>query len=90
MNSKAFKFFAYTSVMEPSLKEQKELESLDHAHEIQQLFRYQYHDMWVDQSFVNSHSRLWVQTFHKLRKMGFIERKKAQMGYQYKWSAAYP
>ena len=63
---------------------------LDHFHEIQQLFRYHYKNEWVSQSFINRHTRLWIQAFNKLVEQGFIERKKAENGFVYRWSAAYP
>ncbi|MBR9700110.1 hypothetical protein GOV09_06645, partial [Candidatus Woesearchaeota archaeon] len=59
-------------------------------HEIQQIFRYHYKDEWVNQAFINSHSRLWIQAFNDLVKQGFIQRKKTGEGYKYKWIAAFP
>jgi hypothetical protein len=63
---------------------------LDYAHEIQHIFRYHYKNDWVSQSFINQHNRLWIQTFNDLVKQGFIEKKKSQTGYVYRWSAVYP
>ena len=71
-------------------KDTREQVKLNYAHEIQQIFRYQYKDGWVDQSFINQHDRVWIQTFNKLVKEGFIEKKKSINGYRYKWNATFP
>ncbi len=68
----------------------KEQSKLDIAHEIQQLFRYNYTYRWADQSFINQHSRQWIQVFNELVKERFIEKKKAPQGYNYRWSAKLP
>lgn len=68
----------------------KEDKKLNYAHEIQHLFRYHYKNDWVDQSFINQHDRLWIQTFNDLVKQGFIERKKTVDGYNYRWAAKFP
>ena len=71
-------------------KEDKELVKLDKAHEIQQIFLYHFHDDWADQSFINQHDRLWIQTFNELVKQGLIEKKKTTSGYIYRWAARFP
>ena len=68
----------------------KEEQKIDYAHEIQQIFRYHYHNEWVSQSFINRHNRLWIQAFNDLVKQGFIEKKKTVNGHSYRWSAKYP
>ncbi len=68
----------------------KEQSKLDLAHEIQQLFSYNYSMKWADQSFINQHSRLWILVFNDLVKQGFIEKKKAHQGYNYRWAAKLP
>ncbi|MDO8481097.1 MAG: hypothetical protein Q7S65_04760 [Nanoarchaeota archaeon] len=67
----------------------KELQ-LDHFHEIQQLFQYHYKNEWVSQAFINRHTRLWIQAFNTLVQQGFIERKKSENQFVYRWKAAYP
>lgn len=71
-------------------KEIKEQTKLDLAHEIQQLFRYNYSMKWADQSFINQHPRLWIRVFNSLVEEGFIEKKKATQGYNYRWAANLP
>ena len=60
---------------------------LDAMHHIKHLFQYQYKEQWVDSSFVNKHSRIWVQAFNDLVKEGFIENKKSARGHRYRWKA---
>jgi hypothetical protein len=73
-----------------SYKNKRDSKKLDIAHEIQQLFRYQYKNQEVDQSFINSHNRLWINVFNDLVKKGFIGKRKTQTGYSYKWIAHFP
>ena len=68
----------------------KEQQKLDLAHEIQQLFRYQYKDQWCSQAFINTHSRIWIQVFNLLLKEGFIEKKKTLQGNNYRWITVHP
>ena len=68
----------------------REQKKLNYAHEIQQIFRYHYKDDWVDQSFINQHDRLWIQTFNDLVKQGMIQKKKTPRGNKYRWNAAFP
>ena len=68
----------------------KEDKKLNHAHEIQHIFRYMYKHVWVSQSFINKHDRLWIKTFNELVSQGLIQRKKSSNGFVYKWAAAYP
>jgi hypothetical protein len=70
--------------------EKRDNKKIDIAHEIQILFMYQYKDKDVDQKFINSHSRQWIAVFNDLIKKGFIERRKTQTGYRYKWIAKFP
>ena len=70
----------------PALKQQK----LNYMHEIQQLFRYQFKDIWMPQSFINKHNRLWINAFNTLVKGGFIEKKKIKGNTNYKWKAKFP
>lgn len=60
------------------------------AAEIMYLFRYFYKNEWMPGNIFNGKSRIWVKVFNDLVKKGFIERKKTEFGYQYKWAAAFP
>lgn len=66
-------------------------EKIDCAHGIQQMFMYQHRkDAWLSEKITVGRSRIWNQTFHKLRKDGFIERRKTKDGFQYRWKARHP
>jgi len=58
--------------------------------EIMYLFRYFYHSKWAPGHIFDGKSRLWVQTFNELVNQGYIERKKTDSGYQYRWKASWP
>ena len=58
--------------------------------EIMYLFRYTYKHKWAPDHIFDGKSRLWIQTFNKLVKKGFIKRRKSYPGYEYKWAAAWP
>ncbi len=66
----------------------KDDKKLDRAHHIKQIFQYQYKNQWASQSFINSHDRLWIQTFNSLVKQGFIEKKKIQNTTNYRWKCS--
>lgn len=73
-----------------SYSKKKELMRTDIAHEIQQIFMYQYKDREVDQSFINSHSRIWISVFNELVKMGLIYKRRTRTGYKYRWVGKLP
>mgnify|MGYP001573038010 CR=1 FL=1 len=58
--------------------------------EIMHMFRYQYRDEWAPGHIFDGRSRVWVAVFNDLIKQGFIERKKAESGFQYRWAAQFP
>jgi hypothetical protein len=63
----------------------------DMAHaEILHFFRYTYRDIWAPGHIFDGKSRVWVAVFNKLISQGFIERRKVQNGYEYKWKAVFP
>jgi len=58
--------------------------------EIMHMFRYHYKHEWAPESIFDGKSRIWIQSFNELIKKGFINRRKKDVGYQYKWVAAWP
>jgi hypothetical protein len=60
------------------------------AHEIQQFFMYNYSNRWVPEKELKYHSRAHNQVFNELVRQRFIERKRSQSGYTYKWKAPFP
>ena len=60
------------------------------AHEIQHFFMYNYKDGWVSEKQLKYHNRKHNAVFNELVKRGFIERKKTEQGYRYRWNAAVP
>jgi hypothetical protein len=65
-------------------------EKVQLAHEIQQYFMHNYKNSWVGEKQLKYHNRKHNQVFNELVKRGFIERKKTESGYQYRWKAAMP
>ncbi|MBU0461969.1 MAG: hypothetical protein KJ574_05265 [Nanoarchaeota archaeon] len=72
--------------MKPSREDEKAMK----AHEILHEFRYNIHEQWVDQAWINKHDRLWISVFNTLVKQGLIEKKKVKTEYKYRWIAEMP
>jgi hypothetical protein len=60
------------------------------GHEIMNMFKYTYHDMWVPQKTIFRQDRKFVKVFNRLLKDGLITRKKTSAGYQYRWAGRMP
>ncbi len=58
--------------------------------EIMHMFRYSYRDRWAPGHVFDGKSRAWVAVFNDLVDQGFIERKKVENGFQYRWAAQFP
>lgn len=69
---------------------QKESEKEKAYAEIMYMFRYLYKDEWSPENIFEGKTRLWIQTFNRLIEQGFIERKKSEFGYKYRWKAEFP
>lgn len=57
---------------------------------IMHLFRFTYRDAWAPGHIFDGKSRVWIAVFNDLIAQGFIERRKIETGYQYRWKAAWP
>ncbi|MFQ5474562.1 MAG: hypothetical protein ACE5DM_01870 [Candidatus Nanoarchaeia archaeon] len=60
------------------------------AHEILHEFRCNLQDIWVSQSWINKHDRLWISVFNELVSQGLIEKKKSRGQFAYRWKAVMP
>jgi hypothetical protein len=72
----------------PKEKDPDTSERVKLAHEIQQFFMYSYKDGWVSEKQLKYHNRRHNAVFNELVNRGFIERKKTDDGYRYRWKAA--
>ena len=61
-----------------------------HSAEIMYMFRYYPRHEWVPGHLFDGKPRAWVAVFNDLIKQGFIERKKSESGFVYRWAAAFP
>ena len=58
--------------------------------EIMHMFRFTYRDEWAPGHIFDGKNRTWVAAFNDLVKQGFIERKKSDNGYNYRWVPRFP
>lgn len=58
--------------------------------QIMHMFRNYPRTEWVPGHLFDNKSRVWVAVFNDLVKRGFIERRKKDTAFQYRWAAAFP